>query len=149
MQGSRGETGLEPGDEAGGECAALETGFDVCREGWVSFSHPTNQKKKCCRSNMKPSKMQQTAGCRERAAGSEVSWWAWAGCWCLWTDRPLFSDSPLQPLASVRRQEKREEPMLTVTHCHRLSRCLWRGRKCPSPGSSWPAAVGRKRRKWR
>lgn len=45
MQGSRGETGLEPGDEAGGECAALETGFDVCREGWVSFSHPTNQKK--------------------------------------------------------------------------------------------------------
>lgn len=46
MQGGPGETGREPGDEAGGECAALETGFDVCREGWVSFSHPTNQKKK-------------------------------------------------------------------------------------------------------
>lgn len=26
-----------------GEFAVLETGFDVCREGWVSFSHPTNQ----------------------------------------------------------------------------------------------------------
>lgn len=46
MQGSPGETGREPGDEAGGESAALETGFDVCREGWVSFSHPANQKKK-------------------------------------------------------------------------------------------------------
>jgi hypothetical protein len=45
----------------------LETDFDVCREGWVAFSHPTNQKP-AAGSNLKPSETQQTAG---RQAGRQ------------------------------------------------------------------------------
>lgn len=113
-----------------GEFAALETGFDVCREGCVSFSHPANQK------NVARA-IWNLLKCSIRQAEMRASGWdrGLLVSVCLCTYMLLLSDLLLQPLGSVRRQETREgEHARLWTHHPWLSRFLWQGRTYLSSG---------------
>lgn len=107
-----------------------------CLQGRLCFIQPSNQPKKCCRSNMNPSKMPQTGSWSgEQGAASEVPSWVCV-CVCVYLIC-LFSQiycSGLLDMSEDRKREK-EHTVQLLTHRPGLGAFLWPGRRCRSSGS--------------